>query len=102
MNTANLQLEGLVMAIAGINRALVAKGLLSVEELDHVLAVTEQTALGDDKVSEDMSPANRDAIVFPVRLLRVANTLKGEGDVPPFTTLAKIVGSTKGHYNDQR
>lgn len=101
MNTANLQLESLLMAIAGINQALVAKGLLTTEEIDRSLAVTEQTALRDDRVTEDLSPANRDAIVFPVRLLRLANNMAGERDVPPFAELAKMVGETKGPYNDQ-
>lgn len=101
MNTANLQLEGLVMAVAGITQALVAKRLLTTEEVDRMLAVTEQTALGDDRVSEDMSPANRDAVVFPVRVLRMANNMAGERDVPPFAELARLVGETKEPHNDQ-
>jgi hypothetical protein len=101
MNTANLQLEGLVMAIAGITQTLVAKGLLSTEEVDHCLAITEQTALGDDRVAEDMSPANRDAVLFPVRVLRMANNMAGGRDVPPFAELAKLVGETKEPHNDQ-
>jgi hypothetical protein len=101
MNTANLQLEGLVMAIALINQTLVAKGVLSADEIEHALAVTEQTALGDDRVSEDLSPANRDAVVFPIRLLRLANSLGGGRDIPPFTELARMVGETKGAHNDQ-
>lgn len=101
MNTANLQLEGLLMAISGINQALVAKGLLTTEEIDRSLAVTEQTALGDDRVSEDMSPANRDAIVFPVRVLRMANNMAGDRDVPGFAELARLVGETKEPHNDQ-
>lgn len=102
MNTANLQLEGLIMAIAGINRALVAKGVISTEELDRVLAVTEQTALGADRAAENLSPANRDAIVFPVRVLRLANTMARDRDIPPFADLAKRVGETKGPHNDQQ
>lgn len=102
MNTANLQLEGLLMAVAGIHQALVAKGLLTTEEIDHSLAVSEQTALGDDRVAEDLSPANRDAIVFPIRLLRLANNMAAGRDVPPFAELARIVGETKRHHNDQR
>ena len=37
MNTANLQLEGLLMAIAAVNQALVAKGMLATEEIDRSL-----------------------------------------------------------------
>ncbi|MET3925913.1 hypothetical protein [Devosia sp. 2618] len=101
MNTANLQLEGLLMAVAAVNQALVVKGVLTTEELDHTLAVTEQTAMGDDRMTEDMAPANRDAVLFPVRLLRIANNMAGDRDVPPFAELAKMVGETKGRYNDQ-
>jgi hypothetical protein len=101
MNTANLQLEGLVMAFAGINQALVAKGVLTVEEVDRSLAICEQTALGDERAAEDLSPAKRDAIVFPIRLLRLANNMAGERDVPPFAELARMVGQTKTPYNDQ-
>lgn len=101
MNTANLQLEGLLTAIAGINRTLVAKGLLNTEELDHCLAVAEQTALGDDRVAEELSPANRDAVVFPIRVLRLANQHAEPGGIPTFAELARMVGETKEPYNDQ-
>jgi hypothetical protein len=101
MNTANLQLEGLVMAVAALNQALVAKGLLATEEIDRSLHLCEQTALGDDRVVEDLSPANRDAILFPIRLLRLANNMAGDNGVPAFAELARRVGETKDAYNDQ-
>ncbi|HEY8575993.1 MAG TPA: hypothetical protein VIL88_06610 [Devosia sp.] len=101
MNTANLQLEGLLIAVASLNQALARKGLLSTAEIDHALAVAEQTALGDDRVMEDLSPANRDAIAFPVRLLRLANNMADGAGVPTFGELARMVGETKGPHNDQ-
>jgi hypothetical protein len=101
MNAANLQLEGLLMAMAGITQALVAKGVLTTEEVDRSLAVTEQTILGEDRVAEDLTPANRDAIAFPIRLLRMANNMAGDKDVPPFGELARMVGETKGRHTDQ-
>jgi hypothetical protein len=101
MNSANLQLEGLAMAVAALTHMLVTKGLLTTEEVDHCLAVTEQTALGEERVVEALSPANRDAIVFPIRLLRLANTMAGEDGIPPFAELARVVGETKERYNDQ-
>jgi hypothetical protein len=101
MNTANLQLEGLLTAIASVNQALVAKGLLTTEEIDRCLAVAEQTALGDNRVTENLSPANRDAVVFPIRLLRLANNMAGSNGVPTFTELARMVGESKEPYNDQ-
>ena len=102
MNTANLQLEGLLLAIASVHQALVAKGLLTSEELERALALGEQTALGDDRVAEDLSPSNRDAIAFPIRLLRLANTMAADGSTPGFGELARRVGETKGAHNDQQ
>ena len=97
MNTANLQIEGLLMALAQINQALVDKGLLERDEVDMALAKAEQIALGDERVTENLSAANRDAIAFPVRLLRLANS---EGE-QSFGALARRVGETKGPHNDQ-
>lgn len=100
MNTANLQLEGLLMAVAAINQALVSKGVLTSDEIEHALHVCEQTAQGDDR-SEQLSPANRDAIAFPSRLLRLANASARSGAIPPFSELTRQVGETKPKYNDQ-
>ncbi|MGB3336675.1 MAG: hypothetical protein WBA73_05800 [Devosia sp.] len=102
MNTANLQLEGLLMAVAAINQALVSKGLVTTGELERALAISEQTVLGDDRVSEDMSPANRDAVAFPARFLRLANNMAAGAEVPGFAELARMVGETKGPHNDQQ
>lgn len=102
MNTANLQLEGLLIATASVNQVLVAKGLLGKEELDKALATAEQTALGDERLSKNLSPANRDAIAFPARLLRLANNMDNESEVLGFAELARMVGETKGPHNDQQ
>jgi hypothetical protein len=48
-----------------------------------------------------MSPANRDAVCFPIRLLRIANNMQSEAGVPPFSDLTRTVGQTKERYNDQ-
>ena len=93
--------KGLVIAIASLNQALVARGALSHEEVDKALARAEQTALGDDRLTEDLSAAKRDAVVFPIRMLRMANGSDGE-TVPAFAELAKAVGMTKERYDDQR
>lgn len=102
MNVANLQLEGLIMAIAAVNNLLVHKGLLTVDDVDLALHKAEANLTGDERVYEDMSPANRDAVCFPVRLLRMANNAQGEADVPSFSELARMVGTTKEPYKDQR
>lgn len=100
MNTANLQLEGLLMAIASINKTLVSKGILSTEEIEKALATSEQLVVGDDRATEELSPANRDAIAFPIRLLRLANSQQAEAN-STFSELTKTIGETKDRYNDQ-
>ena len=101
MNVASLQLEGLMMAIASLNNLLVHRGLLSVDDIDVALRKAEAGVTGDERVYEDMSPTNRDAICFPIRLLQLANNAQSQADVPPFSELAKMVGQTKQPYNDQ-
>lgn len=101
MNVANLQLESLMMAFASINNVLVHKGLLSIDDNDTALRKVEASITGDERTFEDMSPANRDAICFPIRLLQIANNAQGESDVPSFSELAKMVGRTKEPYNVQ-
>jgi len=101
MNVANLQLEGLLMAVAAVNNVLVRKGILSADEVDLALRRIEASLTADERLYEDMSPANRDAVCFPVRLLLAANNAREETGIPPFFELARMVGRTKEPYNDQ-
>ncbi len=101
MNVANLQIEGLLMAVAALNNALVHKGVLSVDEIDEALRKAEALVTGEERVHEDMSPSNRDAVCFPIRLLLAANREQAENSIPPFSELAKSVGESKRPYNDQ-
>jgi hypothetical protein len=102
MNTANLQLEGLYLAIAAVNEALIAKGVLSREEITHALRTAEQSVVGDDRAVEDLRPAERDAVAFPCRLLIEALATTTAGEPLSFTVLARRVGASKERYNDQR
>lgn len=99
MNTANLQLEGLYLAVAMMNRALVLKGLLSVDEVETALHIAE--AIAESDRVEGLSTANRDAVCFPIRVLRLANRMAEGNAIPPFSELARAVGETKEPYNDQ-
>lgn len=101
MNTANLQLEGLYLALAAINNALVEKGVLTRQEVHLALRRAEQTALGDYR-GEDLSSAERDAVAFGPRLLVLANDKTAEGDLPAFSELARLVGLTKPRHADQQ
>jgi hypothetical protein len=102
MNTANLQLEGLYLVIAALHNELVRKGVLSRDELDMALRRAEAAATSDERATEDLSPANRDAVAFPARLLALANRGAPSDVLPGFGELARLVGSTKAPYNDQR
>ncbi|GLQ09792.1 hypothetical protein GCM10007913_17240 [Devosia yakushimensis] len=101
MNVSNLQLQGLYLAVASINNALVAKGVLTRQEVDTALRRAEQTALGDERLTEEMNPSGRDAVAFPARLLQLANNSASETSIASFAELAKMVGQTKGHYPDE-
>jgi hypothetical protein len=86
MNTANLQLEGLYLVIAALNNALVAKGVMSRQEIDMAFRMAEETADADRNI-DDMSEANREVIAFPARLLRLANNGASDGQIQPFSEL---------------
>ncbi|HMM62672.1 MAG: hypothetical protein WA975_22215 [Mesorhizobium sp.] len=91
MNVANLQLEGLLMAIAAVNRMLVRNGVASAQEMDAALREAEAS----ESRADDIPPANREAIVFPIRLLQLANRCQPEADLPSFSALTRMVGQLK-------
>lgn len=94
MNTANLQLEGLCLAIAMINRALVSRNLLSAADIETALQEAEEIAARDRPGS--MSSANHDAVVFPIRLLRQANFADANQSPPDFSELTRMVAEEHG------
>lgn len=97
MNTANLQLEGLYMAVAALTEALKQKGLLDANEVDVALARAERSAV--EGSARDLSAANIEAISFPIRLLRLANSTSFAGHPLPFTELTRRVGEAKDVRN---
>ena len=101
MNVANLQLEGLMMALASVNNLLVHKGLVTIDEVDDALHRAESAFTSDERLHQDMSPSQRDAVCFPLRLLRLANKDQSEAGIPSFTDLARSVGRRKAPYTDQ-
>jgi len=98
VNTANLQLEGLYLALAAVNRALIDAGVVSTEQLDLAFRKTEAMAMGAERMNS-LSPAERDAVCFPIRVLQTALDSPETAD---FTELARTVGMTKPRYNDQQ
>ena len=102
MNTANLQLEGLYLAVAAMHETLVKKGVVTRQEVDDAMREAEQTAINDDRSVENLRPAERDALAFPARLLRAANATASDNGGESFTALARRVGTAKEPHNDQR
>ncbi|UXN62383.1 nitrile hydratase subunit beta [Phyllobacterium zundukense] len=81
MHGVNKQLEGLCLAIASINRLLVAKGVVTQEELDAALEKAETTARSEDWYT---------AVCLPIRILQVANDT-GADKPWSVSELAKLV-----------
>lgn len=92
MNTANLQIEGLTMAVAALLQHLKQKQLLTSSEIDGVLRGAETLARNDAEAREQLRSANVDAVTFPIRLLIEANQSE---TLPGFTALARRVGREK-------
>ena len=90
MNTANLQLQGLVMAVASIAEALVQKGALTHQELSAALGEAEH--LIEDNIDHDLSDANRAATMFPIRVLALANQASQRKQKLSFTDYAELIG----------
>ncbi|RYE83450.1 MAG: hypothetical protein EOP19_13830, partial [Hyphomicrobiales bacterium] len=73
MNTANLQLQGLYAVLAELVATLQAKGVLSVAETDALLRRAEETAGNDAERRTDLSLAEFEVVLFPIRVLMEAN-----------------------------
>ena len=90
MNTANLQLEGLYMALAAMNKLLVAKGIVS--HADVHAALSEAVSGIHADVRSELSHANRKGVAFPIRLLLLANEAAENGENPDFKDYARRIG----------
>jgi hypothetical protein len=89
VNTANLQLEGLIMAFAAVSEAIVQKGVLTHEELGAALSRAEEAVKRKD---DDLSQSNQAAAVFPIRILSLANQASQQGRNYSFSDYAELVG----------
>ncbi|MDK4739926.1 hypothetical protein N2601_24250 (plasmid) [Rhizobium sp. CB3060] len=91
MNTANLQLEGLLTAVASINALLVDSGIVSRSEMQQALERAQQGVNGE---ARGLSEANRKAMLFPIRLLLLANEDADLGKSRTFAEYAEAVGKS--------
>ncbi|MDF2995682.1 MAG: hypothetical protein K0R27_1319 [Xanthobacteraceae bacterium] len=92
MNTANLQLEGLLLAISALCLTLKQKGILSDAEIGEALRAAETAAKLRGDTSE-LRNANIDAIHFPIRFLKRA--VESGPEPLDFCRIASRVGSSK-------
>ena len=100
MNTANLQLEGLYVAVSALMAALRQKNLLTEAEIEAALADAEEVVADDPKRPEQLTHAHVDAICFPIRYLRAANRRIADGDFADFSGIAAQVGREKPQQAD--
>lgn len=87
MNTANLQMEGVLLVLTSLIATMKRKGLLSSDDCDAVLSDAAGMMFGRDSLSE----ANREAILFPIRLLKAAGHMSDSRQMS-FNELAATVG----------
>lgn len=95
MNTANLQLEGLLLALSSIVGLLKQKGLASEDEIRAMLEQAEAAALGDKARPGELSNSNVEAVLFPIRYLQSAAACPPQAPVRPFSQIATRVGQAK-------
>ncbi|WP_309084769.1 hypothetical protein [Chelativorans sp.] len=94
MNTANLQMEGVLMAVASLCRLLRQKGIADAAEIETALAEAEATLANDSRRPDQISHSNVEAVLFPIRFLREANRRDVPGGQISYTELTTIVGRT--------
>jgi hypothetical protein len=92
MNVANLQLEGLLVAVSAVLRSLVASGALSEAQLTAALAEAEQAGIDDRQRAGQLSASQRDSLAFAARFLKTA-TQPGS-QLRSFSEVAREVGRT--------
>lgn len=95
MNTANLQLEGLLLALSAVVGVLRRKGALTDTELDAALKEAEAVALRDEARPDGLSSSNVEAVLFPIRYLQAASKGLADDAVLPFSQIATKVGQAK-------
>jgi len=95
MNPANMQLEGLYVAVAALISVLREKGTVSAQEIEGALRAAEDKLATDPARPTKLPDANLDAICFPLRFLRQANKAASEGRELSFSEIATLVGQTK-------
>lgn len=93
MNTANLQIEGLLLAASRVLEAMRRKGLLTQQEIEDALKEADAAA-ARDAAQRNISPAQAEGVRFPIRFLLAATRLD-ETRVPSFSEIATLIGENR-------
>ncbi|MEP9352650.1 hypothetical protein ABLE93_03520 [Xanthobacter sp. KR7-65] len=93
MNTANLQLEGVLLVLSRILETLRRKGLLTEQEISTALAEAEDAARRD-AANRTISPGQAEGVLFPIRFLKAATNL-AEGPALTFSDTTALVTEAK-------
>jgi hypothetical protein len=99
MNTANLQLQGLLAVCSALLRAIEQKGVLSREQIEAALHRAEADAAESAQQHDGLSDAHVDAVRFPARYLRMA--LSDAAGARSYARVATAVGRTKDSDEDR-
>ena len=87
MNTANLQMEGVLLALAALCAELRRGGALNDEDLGRAFSVAER---GASARAASLRNANAEAILFPIRFLRLG--LRDGAQALDYGSIAAEVG----------
>jgi hypothetical protein len=90
MNTANLQMQGLLAVVSSLLQVMEQKGVLSRQDIETALARAEADATRGFQHGS-LSEANVDAICFPARYLHAAQS----SGTATFEEIARAVGQDK-------
>lgn len=93
MNTANLQLEGLLVVMAQLVRQVAEAGPGARQAVEKALNAAEATILSDEQRRRQLSDSQMEAMLFPVRYL--AATLDSPGGERNFSQTAADIGRSK-------
>jgi hypothetical protein len=78
-----------MLALYALLNSLKRKGVLNEQDIEEALQEAEANAIAEAKERDELSKSNAEAIVFPIRFLREANTASKQPET--FSTLTQIV-----------
>ncbi|CAA0096696.1 Uncharacterised protein [Starkeya nomas] len=96
MNTANLQMEGVLLALAALCDVLKRKDVLNGDE---IAAALDRAEKGASARAPGLSEANVEAIRFPIRFL--CRAMERDGDALDYAAIAAGIGRMRDSLSVQ-